>query len=66
MRRALVIWRIVFRVTCVVVMLDHWSVLRASGMKPREFWRDCGKTFDEVATGIFSPAHMLAAVKLPV
>jgi hypothetical protein len=62
---ALVIWRVAFRVTCVAVMLDHRSILRAMEMKPREFWRDCGQIFDEVAAGIFSPAHLLAPVKFP-
>jgi hypothetical protein len=60
----MVVWRIVFRVTCVVVMLDHRKILRAAGMKPRRFWNDCGQIFDEVAAGIFSPAHLLAPVKL--
>jgi hypothetical protein len=60
---ALVVWRIIFRVTCVVVMLDHRKVLRAAGMKPRRFWNDCGQIFDEVAAGIFSPAHLLAPIK---
>jgi hypothetical protein len=53
----LVLWRIVFRATCVVVMMDHRKVLRAAGMKPRQFWDDCGVIFDEVAAGIFSPAQ---------
>jgi hypothetical protein len=61
----LVIWRIAFRATCVAVMLDHGSVLRAIGMKPREFWRDCGQIFDEVVAGIFSPAHLLAPARFP-
>jgi hypothetical protein len=59
----LVIWRIAFRATCLVVMFDHRAVLRAVGMKPQEFWRDCGEIFDEVAAGIFSPAHLLAPMK---
>jgi hypothetical protein len=61
---ALVIWRIAFRATCLVVMLDHRAVLRAVGMNPRQFWQDCGQIFDEVAAGIFSPAHLLAPVTL--
>jgi hypothetical protein len=61
---ALVIWRIAFRATCLVVMLDHRAVLRAVGMKPQEFWRECGEIFDEVAAGIFSPANVLAPAKL--
>jgi hypothetical protein len=59
----LVLWRIVYRATCLAVMLDHWKVLRAAGMKPRRFWDECGEVFDEVATGIFSPAHLLAPAK---
>ena len=56
----LVTWRIAFRATCLVVMFDHWPVLKAVGMKPRQFWDDCGEIFDEVAAGIFSPGHLLA------
>jgi hypothetical protein len=59
----LVIWRIAFRVTCLAVMLDHWPVLNAVGIKPRQFWDDCGEIFDEVAAGIFSPAHLLVPSK---
>lgn len=55
-----VIWRILFRASCVVVMLDHGPVLRAVNLAPRVFWRDCGRIFDEVAAGIFSPATVLA------
>jgi hypothetical protein len=62
---ALVIWRIAFRATCLAVMLDHREVLSAIGMKPRQFWDDCGKIFDEVAAGIFSPAHLLAPPRFP-
>jgi hypothetical protein len=60
----LILWRLVFRVTCVAVMLDHRAVLRVVDMKPGRFWNDCGEIFDEVAAGIFSPAHLLAPVKL--
>ncbi len=60
---ALVVWRLAFRATCVAVMLDHRQVLRAVGVNPRDFWQDCGKIFDEVAAGIFSPAHLLAPTK---
>jgi hypothetical protein len=59
----LVVWRIAFRATCVAVMLDHRSILRAIGMKPGEFWRDCGQIFDEVAAGIFSPVQMPATMQ---
>ena len=59
----LVLWRLAFRATCVVVMLDHRAVLRAANISPRKFWRDCGEIFDEVSAGIFSPAHLLAPTK---
>ena len=61
---AQVIWRAAFRATCLAVMWDHRAILRAVGVAPREFWRDCGLIFDEVAAGIFSPAHVLAPIKL--
>ena len=57
---ALVLWRILFRATCAAVLLDHRAVLRAVGMKPRQFWDDCGEIFDAVAAGIFSPASALS------
>jgi hypothetical protein len=61
---AQVIWRFLFRATCVAVLLDHRTVLAAVGESPRDFWRGCGEIFDEVAAGIFSPAQVLAPVKL--
>jgi hypothetical protein len=60
----LIAWRLIFRITCATVMLDHRPVLRAVGMKPRQFWDDCGVIFDEVAAGIFSPVRVLAASRL--
>ena len=61
---AQVVWRAAFRTTCLAVMFDHRALLRAVGLPPHEFWRDCGWIFDEVAAGIFSPAHVLAQVRL--
>jgi rubrerythrin len=61
---AQVIWRAAFRATCLAVMTDHWAILRAVGVAPRAFWRDCGLVFDEVAAGIFCPAHVLAPISL--
>lgn len=63
---ALITWRLAFRATCVAIMLDHRRVLRAVGVNPRNFWQDCGKIFDEVATGIFSPEHLLAPKKFSI
>lgn len=59
-----VAWRIAYRATCLVVMSDHRAVLHACGVKPGDFWRDCGRIFDETAAGIFSPGHVLAPAKL--
>lgn len=59
-----VVWRFLFRGACVVVMLDHRAVLRACGVRPADFWRDCGRIFDETAAGIFSPANVLAPARL--
>jgi hypothetical protein len=66
MRRILaqVIWRAAFRATCLAVMWDHRAILRAVGVGSHEFWRDCGLIFDEVAAGIFCPAHVLAPIRL--
>lgn len=61
---AQVIWRFLFRATCLAVMLDHRDVLAAVGVERGEFWRSCGEIFDEVAAGIFSPAHILAPTNL--
>ena len=55
-----ILWRLVYRVTCLVVMFDHRDVLRAVGVSRRAFWDDCGTIFDEVAAGIFSPARRVS------
>jgi hypothetical protein len=60
---AQVVWRMLFRATCAAVMLDHRDALRAAGVGLREFWRDGGRIFDEVAAGVFSPPHLLAPFK---
>ena len=62
----LIMWRLAFRATCIAVMLDHRAILRGVGVNPPAFWHDCGEIFDDVAAGIFSPAHLLAPVKLPM
>lgn len=59
-----VIWRFLFYGACLVVRFDHRAVLKACGVRPGDFWRDCGRIFDETAAGIFSPAHVLAPSKL--
>jgi hypothetical protein len=50
------LWAMLFRSVCLVVMYDHRAVLRATGVSPRTFWRDCGLIFNEVASDIFDSA----------
>jgi hypothetical protein len=50
------LWRVVFQAACVVVVVDHCSVLRGVGVSPTAFCWDCGLIFDEVAAGILSCA----------
>lgn len=57
------LWRCLFRASCLVVMMDHRAILRASGVSPVKFWWDCGLIFDEVAAGIFSCAPTPAFVR---
>jgi hypothetical protein len=52
-------WHFVFRAVCLVVYYDHGPLLRGIGMSAKEFWRECGGVFDEVAAKIFSPARVL-------
>lgn len=59
----LVGWRAMFNVVCLAMLIDHRSVLQAAGVSLSAFWRDCGSIFDEVAAGIFSPAHVLTTPK---
>ncbi|HEU0010215.1 MAG TPA: ferritin-like domain-containing protein [Verrucomicrobiae bacterium] len=56
------VWRVAFRVACLVVMFDHRAALRATGVSWAKFWWDCGLIFDEVAARIFScaPTPVLA------
>ena len=59
-----VLWRLVFRAACLVVILDHGAILRAMGVSPAAFWWDCGLIFDEVAAAILSCATTPALTKV--
>ncbi|PWU15828.1 MAG: hypothetical protein C5B50_14710 [Verrucomicrobia bacterium] len=50
------VWRLVFRAACLVVIVDHRTILRAVGVSATTFWWDCGLLFDEVAAAILSRA----------
>jgi hypothetical protein len=47
-------WRLLFRVTCLAVLLDHWGALRAVGETPSGFWRGCGRRFEHAVARIFT------------
>lgn len=51
------LWRVFFRAACLLVMLDHRGVLRATGVTWGVFWRDAGAIFDAVVGTIFTPAY---------
>lgn len=46
-------WRLIYRVTCLVVIYDHRNVIAACGVSRRAFWRDCGAILDDAVTRIF-------------
>ena len=50
----LMCWQLFFNAVCLVVMYDHRSVLRATGVSPLAFWCDCGLIFNEAAQHIFN------------
>jgi hypothetical protein len=49
----MVAWKLVFQAVCVVVIMDHYSLLRAAGAAPGAFWWDCLMLMDEAAASIF-------------
>ena len=49
-------WRVLFRLSLIVVLLDHRSILRACGVSTASFWWDCDLMFDDVAAQIFAYA----------
>jgi hypothetical protein len=58
------IWRLLFQAVCLVVILDHRAILKATGVSKSAFWWDCGLIFDEVAAGIFSYAPVPAISRI--
>jgi hypothetical protein len=47
-------WRMLFRLSMLVVVLDHRSLLKACGVSTASFWWDCELMFDDVAAQIFA------------
>jgi hypothetical protein len=56
-------WRAFYQVVCVVVAWDHRSLLRAVGLSPRQFLRDCNAVFTRTMATIFGVALCLAPVR---
>jgi hypothetical protein len=57
-------WRLLFRVACLVVIIDHRAILGGTGVSAVTFWWDCGLIFDEVSAGIFSCAPTPAITRI--
>lgn len=55
------LWRMFYRAACLVVILDHRSLLKAVNVSPAQFFWDCEMIFDETAAAIFSSAPNPAA-----
>jgi len=50
----MVLWKVLFQAACLVVILDHRSLLRAVGVTVGTFWWDCLMLLDEASAAIFS------------
>ncbi len=40
------LWRALFRLTCLIVMFDHRTILRAVGVGSGQFWHECSEIFE--------------------
>ncbi len=49
------VWQTVFALACLLVMIDHRGVLKATNVRPFDFWRDCQRVFHSTAQSIFNP-----------
>jgi hypothetical protein len=58
-------WRILFRLSVFVVLLDHRSLLRGCNVSVAQFWWDCELMFDDVAAQIFSFAPSRVPARQP-
>jgi hypothetical protein len=60
-------WRNLFRLSALVVILDHRSFLKACGVSTSRFWWDCELMFDDVAAQIFAfaPSGVPAPATVP-
>lgn len=55
------VWRLLYRLACLLVLWDHRGVFRAVGVSPAEFWCDANAIFDTVSGAIFDTAAIPAA-----
>ena len=47
------LWRVLFRLTCLLVMFDHRTALRAAGVGNRQFWSETGAIFNRDIAKVF-------------
>jgi rubrerythrin len=47
------LWRVMFRLTCLLVMFDHRTALRAAGVGNRQFWNEVGSIFNRDMAKVF-------------
>jgi hypothetical protein len=59
-------WRILFRMSVLVVLLDHRSLLNALNVSASSFWWDCELMFDDVAAQIFAFTPMKTLASTPI
>lgn len=59
-------WRILFRLSVFIVLLDHRSLLKACNVSAANFWWDCELMFDDVAAQIFAFAPSGAPAHAPI
>ena len=60
----MVAWKVLFHAACLVVILDHRSLLRAARVSPATFWWDCVMLLDEAGAAIFSSVSQRRGLRL--
>jgi hypothetical protein len=58
-----ILWRVMFRLTCLLVMYDHRGILRAVGVGSRRFWDETGAIFERDIARVFPRPQQLVVVQ---